>query len=459
MAHFTVCPPEVIVEICRQLVLPLQTEQHVYDLSVDVSTVNSLACRIALARLMRTCRKLHDAAGCMLYSGYYHDHHPSKAVTFLKTLDPYEGSSHPELVRHADLHHNLYESSSDDINWSKEQQNMTKDPWINRLAGALGMHLPDGRNRFRIGMQFDHVLEHISQVFLTYLPNLTSLDVNLCHNWKFDLLQQWTVNRPSGCNDLLPNLRHLKIQMRSAKARKCKAHEIILGGAPRLSTLEIYNSMSYTVPSQCQLVNLRSLKFINCSMDLKSMTEVFMATPNITHFQYSGLPSGTETSRKPLLGPQMLCNLLRNKYDLAASQPSGTTKLDLPNLHRQLRTLKMDLHSTQFPFDWDGSETVISLREFSRLRDLSIDTHSFTSRTDNQNHLMMNNIGSMIPECLETLEISRVGEFLLEELVQVGLREIDDSFRQGQFRQLRRINLADCVVHDHRPTQQKALHD
>ncbi|KAJ0331015.1 hypothetical protein COL922a_012081 [Colletotrichum nupharicola] len=124
----------------------------------------------------------------------------------------------------------------------------------------------------------------------------------------------------------------------------------------------------------------------------------------------------------------MLCNLLRNKYDLAASQPSGTTKLDLPNLHRQLRTLKMDLHSTQFPFDWDDSETVISLREFSRLRDLSIDTHSFTSRTDNQNHLMMNNIGSMIPECLETLEISRVGEFLLEELVQKALHDLREMF-------------------------------
>ncbi|KAI8268533.1 hypothetical protein K4K58_004983 [Colletotrichum sp. SAR11_239] len=155
----------------------------------------------------------------------------------------------------------------------------------------------------------------------------------------------------------------------------------------------------------------------------------------------------------------MLCNLLRNEYDAAASQPSGTTKLDLPNLHRQLRTLKMDFHSTQYPFDWDDSETVMSLREFAKLRDLSIDTHSFTSRTNNQNHLMMNNIGSMIPQCLETLEISRVGDFLLEELVQVDLREIADSVRQGQTRQLRRINLTDCLVHDHRPTQQKALHD
>lgn len=247
--------------------------------------------------------------------------------------------------------------------------------------------------------------------------------------------------------------------MRSAKARKCKAHQIILEGAPRLSTLEIYNSMSYKIPSQCQLVKLRSLKLTNCSMDLRSMTEVLTATPNITYFEYRGEQLDTVTSRKPLLKPQMVCNLLRNENNLAASQPSNTTKLDLPNLHRQLRTLKIDFHSTQLFFDWDESETITSLQDFSKLRNLGIDTHSFTSRTDNQNHLIMNNIGSMIPQCLETLEISRVGEFLLEELVQVGLREIADSVKHGHFRQLRRINLTDCVVHDHRPTQQKALHD
>ncbi|KAK2736923.1 hypothetical protein CKAH01_07610 [Colletotrichum kahawae] len=429
MARFTECPPEVIVEICRQLVLPLQTEQHACDLSADVSMDNSLSCRIALARLMRTCRKLHDAAGC---------------------------SSRPELVRHADLHHNLYESSSDDINWSKEQEDMTEGPWINRLAGVLGMRFPDGWNMCRVGMQFDHVLEHIGQVFLAYLPTLKSLDVKLCYNWKFDLLQQWTEGRPS---DLLPNLRHLKIQMRSAKARKCKAHQIILGGAPFLATLEIYNSLSYTIPSGFQLVNLQNLKLINCLMDLRSMTEVLTATPNITYFEYRGLPPGTETSKKPLLGPQMLCNLLRNEYDLAASQASGTTKLDLPNLHRQLRTLKIDLHSTRFPFAWDDSETITSLRDFSKLRNLSIDTHSFTSRTGNRSHLIMNNIGKMIPPCLETLEISHIGEFLLEELVQVGLREIVDLGREGQLRKLRRVSLTDCIVHRHRPTQQKALHD
>ncbi|KAI8166235.1 hypothetical protein K4K49_013202 [Colletotrichum sp. SAR 10_70] len=155
----------------------------------------------------------------------------------------------------------------------------------------------------------------------------------------------------------------------------------------------------------------------------------------------------------------MLCNLLRNEYDLAASQASDTAKEELPDLHRQLRTLKIDLHSTEFLFDWGDSETITSLQDFSKLQNLSIDTHSFTSRTGNQNHLMMNNIGKMIPQCLEILEISRVGEFLLEELVQIGLREIADSVRQGQFRQLRRIDLTDCVVHGHRPTQQKALHD
>ncbi|KAF4903534.1 hypothetical protein CGCF415_v009085 [Colletotrichum fructicola] len=189
------------------------------------------------------------------------------------------------------------------------------------------------------------------------------------------------------------------------------------------------------------------------------MTEVLTATPNITHFEYRGVPSGTEPSRERLLGPQMLCNLLRNEYDLAASQASDTAKEELPNLHRQLRTLKIDLHSTEFLFDWDDSETITSLQDFSKIRNLSIDTHSFTSRTGNQNHLIMNNIGKMIPQRLETLEISRVGEFLLQELVQIGLREIADSVRQGQFRQLRRIELTDCVVHGHRPTQQKALHD
>ncbi|EQB43497.1 hypothetical protein CGLO_17850 [Colletotrichum gloeosporioides Cg-14] len=189
------------------------------------------------------------------------------------------------------------------------------------------------------------------------------------------------------------------------------------------------------------------------------MTEVLKATPNITYFEYHGIPSGTETSKKPLIGPQMLCNLLRNGYDLAASQASDTTKHELPNLHRQLRTLKTDLHSTQFLFDWDDSETITSLQDFSKLQKLSVDTHSFTSRTWNQSHLITNNVGKMIPQCLETLEISHIDEFLLEELVQVGLREIVDLSRQGQLRQLKRISLTACIVHRNRPTQQRALHD
>lgn len=467
MAKLTDCPPEVLLEICKKLALSMQQDEDGYQPpSSHPKTPDPLVCRAAIARLMQTCRKLHDVAGCLLYSGYYRIGHPSEAFVFLKKIDnravpKNDPATQPQesrlgLVRHADLHTNLYRNRSDEIEWSSEQEGLTDEAWIREMAVDLGIRLPEGWNDKRGDAddgRWDRVLEQADQIFLQRLPTLTSLDVEFSRNWRFALLQNWADRQPHALADLLPNLLRLRLRLRSADAGGSNCHKLLLDAAPNLSTLEVHGSLSYTVPAGCRLASLRTLRFVDCSTDRGSMKDVLLAAPHLTHFEYRENPSGDRTTTAPALSPQMLCALLRNDYASAHPVPGSsslhpkTEKLALPDLHRQLRTLVLDFHSDgRRLFEWRDTEVVADLRDFSALRRLRIDAHSFTSRANRGSHLVINNLSVVVPEGLECLEITSVGRHFLEELTRTSLADIAGLRRKGRFPRLARIELADCAL-------------
>ncbi|KAF6807441.1 hypothetical protein CSOJ01_08170 [Colletotrichum sojae] len=454
MARLTDCPPEVLLEICKKLALSLQQDEDGYlPPSSCPETPDPLVCRAAIARLMRTCRKLHDVAGCLLYSGHYRVGHPSESFVFLRNFDdraqPQE--SRAELVRHADLHTNLYRNSPAEIEWSSEQESLTDVAWISEMAAGLGICLPaDWKNKRgeTDDERWDRIVELANQLLVQRLATLTGLDLEFSRNWSFELLHEWAGQQRWGIADLLPNLRRLRIRLRSAEAAGFKCHKLILDSAPNLSTLEVHGTLSYTVPAGCRLASLRTLKFVDCSTDCDSMKDVVLAAPHVTHLEYRQVPSGDLTPKDPLLAPQMLCDLLRNDYARANPVPGDpkTKKLELPNLHRQLRILVLDFHSDDRLYEWDTREVVANLRDFPELKRLRIDTHSFTSRANGGNNLLINNLSTLIPEGLEALEITSVGRFCLEELTRTSLTAIGALHRKGRFPKLARIELADCEL-------------
>ncbi|KAF6832193.1 hypothetical protein CPLU01_06292 [Colletotrichum plurivorum] len=441
MARLTDCPPEVLLEICKKLALSLQQDEDGYlPPSSCPETPDPLVCRAAIARLMQTCRKLHDVAGCLLYSGHYRVGHPSESLVFLKKIDdrarPQE--SRAELVRHADLHTNLYRNSPAEIEWSSEQElSLTDVAWISETAAGLGISLPADWTHKRgetDDERWDRLVELANQLLVQRMATVTSLDLEFSRNWSFELLHEWAGQQRRGIADLLTNLRWLQIRLRSAEAAGFKSHKLILDSAPNLSTLEVHDTLSYTVPAGCRLASLRKLKFVDCSTDCDSMKDVLLAAPH----------------KDPLLAPQMLCDLLRNDYARANPVPGDpkTKKLELPNLQRQLRTLVLDFHTDDRLYEWETREVVANLRDFPELRRLRIDTHSFTSRANGGNNLLINNLSTMIPEGLEALEITSVGRFCLEELTRTGLTAIGALRWKGRFPKLARIELADCELGD-----------
>ncbi|KAF6809036.1 hypothetical protein CMUS01_13771 [Colletotrichum musicola] len=378
---------------------------------------------------MRTCRKLHDVAGCLLYSGHYRVGHPSESFVFLRNIDdrarPQE--SRAELVRHADLHTNLYRNSPAEIEWSSKQESLTDVAWISEMAAGLGICLPaDWKNKRgeTDDERWDCLVELANQLLAG--------------------------QQRRGIADLLPNLRRLRIRHRSAEAAGFNCHKLILDSAPNLSTLEVHDTLSYRVPAGCKLASLRTLKFVDCPTDCDSMKDVLLAAPHVTHLEYRQTPSGDLTQKDPLLAPQMLCDLLRNDYARANPVPADpkTKKPELPSLHRQLRTLVLDFHSDDRLYEWETREVVANLRDFSELRRLRIDTHSFSSRSNGGNNLLINNLSTLIPEGLEALEVTSVGRFCLEELTRTGLAAIGALQRKGRFPKLARIELADCELGD-----------
>ncbi|WYZ39943.1 hypothetical protein EsH8_IV_000284 [Colletotrichum jinshuiense] len=402
---------------------------------------------------------MHDVAGCMLYFGYFHIRHTSEALKFLKALDPNTSSPNQlhdasddtrlQLVRHADLHTNLHRNSAVGYEWSKDQESMTCEPWINKISGDLDIDFPPGWNQCRLeNGQWDHIVEHINQLYMRYLPNLVTLDVTFAFKWSFKLLETWARRQKHGYASLLPNLRHLKIQLLSVEARSFDCHRILLGGVPNLATLEVHSSYSYIIPKGCRLENLRSIKFINCSMDRKSMKNVLLATPNITHFEYLSTVPGRTTSKKPLLTPQILCHILSNEFELAytpGDKANRPAQVQLPDLHRQLRTLVIDFSPIDSDEHLRNDETIDTLQNFVKLLRLSIDSNSFTCRSQSNDCLVVNNLDELIPENLETLEITRVRD-CFKELTQVALADFAFKLKDGRFKELKRIELTDCLL-------------
>ncbi|TDZ39520.1 hypothetical protein CTRI78_v010556 [Colletotrichum trifolii] len=446
MALLMNCSAEILLEICRHLLLPMQNEQHRYSHArPHPATSNALACRTALARLMRSCRKMHDVAGCTLYSGYFHIWHPSEALAFLKALDDDDedsangpgpgGGSRSALVRHADLHNNLLGVGDGGVRWNVEQDELTEEPWLNRVAGNLGVYFPDGWNMCRAnvdGGQWDHVLEHVNQLFLRYLPGMTSLDVDMAYNWKFELLRAWSEKQQQSgglFGMMMPKLRHLRLFIHPGASKRSDSHRILLEAAPNLTTLEVHDSLSYSMPQLSTLPNLRTLKFVRCSTDRDSMAKVLLLTPHLTRFEYSTRPDGKRTPKRPLLSPLDLCNLLGDRHDLV----------------EQLRTLRLDFHNARAPYEWPATQTVADLRSFTALRHLSLDTHAFAAVSRGRDHLDVADVAGMIPEGLETLEIAEVDDGrCLRQLTRLGLVNLATLRRVGRFRKLWRVALAGC---------------
>ncbi|KAK2035082.1 hypothetical protein LX32DRAFT_550801 [Colletotrichum zoysiae] len=501
-------PAEILVEVCRHLARPMQSSSrpHGHGPSMRPSTKDALACRAALARLMRTCRGLHDVAGCVLYSGYHQLWHPCDAYRFLRSLDPhgnepyYRGGepyarhlspddTRRQLVRHVDLHGNVDRRTLSGAPWTEEQAASARRAWIEDMAAAVGMPFPEGWDGPRLEGEKDprdHAAEHVNQLLLRYLSGLTSLKVTLVFNWKFEVLEKWIAEQKQqqqqqqqqqrddcgGGTHASPfrNLRHLKVHLRSLQARSFNCLRLITANAPYLSTLEIYDTASYRPPQHCRLEALRDLRFVRCSMDRGAMKLTLQAAPNITHFEYrhsdkyggggggGPIASGKQQQQQqqPPLTPQMLCHLLSNEYELTLPPPLNArgqlVKAALPNLHRQLRTLILDfpLHESTPPWGGDG-ETIRGLQHFTKLRRLSINADSIFARGEQPRAIDgggSSSLEALIPQTLEHLEVTRLGSgsssSLQELLARTCLPGLAGAVRQGRFDRLERVSVTGC---------------
>ncbi|KAK1979719.1 hypothetical protein LZ30DRAFT_596281 [Colletotrichum cereale] len=461
-------PAEILVEICRHLVRPMQSRPHGHGPSMKPATEDALACRAALARLMRTCRNLHDAAGCVLYSGYYQLWHPSDAYRFLGTLDPHRNEPYhagpyarhlsPDdtrrrLVRHVDVHGNVDRRTLSGAPWTKEQAAMARRARVEEMAAAVGMPFPKGWDGPRPEGEEDprdHAAEHVNQLLLRHLSELTSLKITLVFNWTFDVLEKWIAEQEDGgASSPFRNLRHLKIHLRSVQARSFNCLKLVMGNAPYLSTLEIYDTVSYRPPQHCRLEALRDLSLVKSSMDRGTMKVTLQAAPNITRFEYRHSARGLPADKQPPLTPQMLCHLLSNEYELTLPPPLNgrgqLVKAALPDLHRQLRTLVVDFPVYEGRKPWGDGETIRSLQHFMRLRHLSINTNSIACETAarGKHARTITSLEAMIPPALEHLEITRVGASL-PELARTSLPSLASAVREGRFERLERISLTGC---------------
>ncbi|KAK2041832.1 hypothetical protein LZ31DRAFT_556632 [Colletotrichum somersetense] len=484
-------PAEILIEVCRHLARPMQSSSrpHGHGPSMRPSTKDALACRAALARLMRTCRSLHDVAGCVLYSGYHQLWHPCDAYRFLRSLDPhrnepYHGEPYArhlspddtrrQLVRHVDLHGNVDRRTLSGAPWTEEQAASAHRAWIEDMAAAVGMPFPEGWDGPRLEGEKDprdHAAEHVNELLLRYLSGLTSLKVTLVFNWKFDVLEKWIAEQQQQLDDCggthaspFRNLRHLKVHLRSLQARSFNCLRLITTNAPYLSTLEIYDTASYRPPQHCRLEALRDLRFVKCSMDRGAMKLTLQAAPNITHFayrhsaKYDGGGGGgggglvaSDKQQQPPLTPQMLCHLLSNEYELTLPPPLNArgqlVKAALPNLHRQLRTLILDFPLYEGTPPWGDGETIRSLQHFTKLRRLSINANSIS--TGGKQTRAIDGSGSLealIPQTLEHLEVTRLGSgsSSLQELARTCLPGLAGAVRQGRFDRLERVSVTGC---------------
>ncbi|KAK1996553.1 hypothetical protein LX36DRAFT_580156 [Colletotrichum falcatum] len=466
-------PAEILVEVCRHLARPMQSKPHGHGPSMRPWTDDALACRAALARLMRTCRKLHDVAGCVLYSGYHQLWHPSDAYRFLRSLDPhrnepyYHAGPYPrhlspddtrrQLVRHVDVHGNVDRRTLSGAPWTNEQAASARGAWIEEMAAAVGMPLPEGWDKPRPRGEKeprDHAAEHVNQLLLVYLSGLTSLKVTLVFNWPFDLLGGWIAQQRRRDEHASPfgSLRHLKVHLRSLQARSFNCLRLIVDNAPYLSTLEVYDTVSYRPPRHCRLEALRDLRFVRSSMDRGAMKSTLQAAPNITRFEYHHaarclIGDGQQQQQQPPLTPRMLCHLLSNEYELTLPPPRNgrgqLVKAALPDLHRQLRDLVLDFPVYEGMEPWGRGETVRSLQRFTNLRRLGINANSIAHGKPNRT---INRLESLIPPTLEHLEITRLGDGnLLQELARTGLPSLAGAVREeGRFGRLERISLTGC---------------
>ncbi|KAJ0158877.1 hypothetical protein CTA2_10709 [Colletotrichum tanaceti] len=503
--EFQRLPAEVLVEICRHLAAPMHSSRHGHGPVMRPETEEALACRATLAGLMRTCRNLHDVAGCVLYSGYHQLWHPSAAYRFLKTLDPHShepcydtttprppdllslDDTRRHLVRHLDIHPNLDRRTLNSVPWTGRQGSVMNGTWIESMASRLGVPFPEGWHTARHPGDEntgDHAAEHLNQLLLRYLSDLTSLNMTLVFNWDFDVLERWideqreTEEQAEKDDDnggevepFAPfrNLRHLKVHLRCLEARSFNCLRVVINSAPYLSTLEIHDSVSYRPQQHARLEALRTLVFDRCAMDRNAMRFTLAAVPHITRFEYRHSNSSLVVpGRHPALTPRMLRHLLSNEYELTRPPPLNArgqvAKAALPDLHLQLRSL-----AVAFPVyegarrPWDPDETIGSLRRFVKLRSLCVDCDSIAcgpppppspppsenggSATTTTTTTTTTTIGcrleDVVPEALEALEITRVGG-RFRELVETSLPSLARAVRKGRFGRLRRIRLLGC---------------
>ncbi|OHW91163.1 hypothetical protein CSPAE12_10154 [Colletotrichum incanum] len=266
------------------------------------------------------------------------------------------------------------------IPWTKEQAETIDGTWIEEMASEIGMPFPEG----------------------------------------------WNKCRP---------------------ARSFNCLKLIINNAPYLSTLEIHDTVSYRTPQYSRLEALRTLKFVNSSMDRGTMKVTLQAVPNITHFEYRHSVQSLIVDRQLTLTPQMLCHLLSNEYELTLSPPLNDrgklAKVTLPDLHRQLRTLIIDFPVYEGMTPWKNEEIIHNLRHFTRLRNLSINTNSILCKPQEKQNMTINSLENLIPDTLETLEITRVGG-CLQKLIKTSLPDLAKVLKEGRFERLGRVDLTGC---------------
>ncbi|GKT54026.1 hypothetical protein ColTof4_06182 [Colletotrichum tofieldiae] len=215
-----------------------------------------------------------------------------------------------------------------------------------------------------------------------------------------------------------------------------------MNNAPYLSTLEVYDTVSYRTPQHSRLEALRTLKFVNSSMDRGTMKVTLQAVPNITHFEYRHSVQNVIVDKQPTLTPQMLCQLLSNEYELTLPPPLNNrgqlAKATLPDLHRQLRTLIIDFPFYEGMEPWRNEEAIHDLRHFTKLRNLSININSIVCKAQGKQNMTINSLENIIPDNLETLEITRVGGYF-QELIKNNLPNLAKVVKEGRFESLGRI--------------------
>ncbi|KXH64218.1 hypothetical protein CSAL01_12682 [Colletotrichum salicis] len=333
------------------------------------------------------------------------------------------------------------------MDWSEEQMSSFDAEWLTNAADRLGISFPNEWNKCRLecGPQEDHVAEYIAQLLLLlllrYLPQSAQPQSHSHPSMEVHPPQELDTNQRNrthsfscGGSKTSPSISALS---RPGARQATESYSTALPTSPRSTSTIRAPFESHRVSASS---TLRSLTFTTCSTDRSSIKNTLQATPKIISFEYHARPSTAQNTRKTrtrdgLLTPRMLCQLLSNNLD--RTEPplrngrGERVSAVLPEFHRQLRMLVID-----FPVGedesiwWKREATITNMRGFRLLKHLSIDAGSITCRSQGGG-ITVNDLDELIPEKLESLVITRVGE-CFDHLMQTSLPELARELRNGR---------------------------